>query len=411
MHPRRDPRLGLGSGPAVCGADGCQREVLPDHGVCAARTASIVSTIPVKLRAPDRNASTATSFAALNTAGAVPPVLPAARARRTAGNASSSRGSKVHVCALVQSHAGDASGTRSGHVSPRAIGSRMSGGLAWASVDPSTNSTIEWTTDWGCTITVIRSIGMSKSRCASITSRPLFTRVAELIVMTGPIAHVGCAIACSGVTSTSSARVRPRNGPPLAVSTSRRTSSARPPTRHWASAECSESTGTICPGAAVAVTRGPPMIRDSLLARARLCPARSAASVGSKPTAPVIPLRTTSHERPASSVAASGPARTSGSRPAGRNAASSASSAGAAAASAMATTGTSKAIACSASRETFPPPAASPTTRNRPGLRTMTSRAWVPIEPVLPRRMTSLRAVMAPLSPIRAIRAAMSCRC
>ena len=124
----------------------------------------------------------------------------------------------------------------------------MSGGLAWASVDPSTNSTIEWITDCGCTITVIRSIGMSNSRCASITSRPLLTRVAELIVMTGPIAQVGCAMACSGVTSASSARVRPRNGPPLAVSTSRRTSSARPPTRHWASAECSESTGTIWPG-------------------------------------------------------------------------------------------------------------------------------------------------------------------
>ena len=45
-------------------------------------------------------------------------------------------------------------------------------------------------------------------------------------------------------------RVRPRNGPPLAVSTSRRTSSARPPRRHCASALCSESTGTIWPGLA-----------------------------------------------------------------------------------------------------------------------------------------------------------------
>ena len=63
-----------------------------------------------------------------------------------------------------------------------------------------------------------------------MTSRPLLTRVAELIVTTGPMSHVGWASACSGVTSASSARVRPRNGPPLAVSTSRRTSSgaARP---------------------------------------------------------------------------------------------------------------------------------------------------------------------------------------
>ena len=40
---------------------------------------------------------------------------------------------------------------------PSAIGSRMSGGLAWASVEPSTNSTIEWTTDCGCTTTSMRS--------------------------------------------------------------------------------------------------------------------------------------------------------------------------------------------------------------------------------------------------------------
>ena len=61
-----------------------------------------------------------------------------------------------------------------------------------------------------------------------MTSRPLFTRVAQFTVTTGPIAQVGCASACSGVTSASSARDLPRNGPPDAVSTSRRTSSRRP---------------------------------------------------------------------------------------------------------------------------------------------------------------------------------------
>ena len=76
----------------------------------------------------------------------------------------------------------------------------MSGGLAWASVDPSTKVTIEWMTDCGCTTTSIRSYGMSNSRCASITSRPLLTRVAELMVTTGPIAQVGCASASAAVT-------------------------------------------------------------------------------------------------------------------------------------------------------------------------------------------------------------------
>ena len=67
----------------------------------------------------------------------------------TAGKAASSSGSKVHVCAAVQSMAGAAPGTRSGQPRASAIGMRMSGGLAWAIVDPSVNSTIEWMTDCG----------------------------------------------------------------------------------------------------------------------------------------------------------------------------------------------------------------------------------------------------------------------
>ena len=67
----------------------------------------------------------------------------------------------------------------------------MVGGLAWRIVEPSTNSTIEWTSLVGWTTTSMRSKGMSKSRWASITSSPLLTRVAELIVITGPIDQVG----------------------------------------------------------------------------------------------------------------------------------------------------------------------------------------------------------------------------
>ncbi len=173
-------------------------------------------------------------------------------------------------------------------------------GPSWAMVDPSWNSTIEWTCCWGWTTTSIRSKGMPKSRWASITSRPLLTRVAELVVMTRPIEKFGCARACSGVTSPSSARERPRKGPPLAVTTRRRTSSARPPRRLWAMALCSESTGTIWPGAAARVTRAPPTMSDSLFARARVEPAASAARVGRSPIEPVMPLRTTSAPEPAS---------------------------------------------------------------------------------------------------------------
>jgi hypothetical protein len=37
------------------------------------------------------------------------------------------------------------------------MGSRMSGGLAWAMVAPSTKVTMEWTIDCGCTTTSMRS--------------------------------------------------------------------------------------------------------------------------------------------------------------------------------------------------------------------------------------------------------------
>ena len=79
---------------------------------------------------------------------------------------------------------------------------------------------------------------------ASITSRPLFIRVAESIVIFGPICQTGCASASFTDAFASSACVHPRNGPPEPVSTTRLTSPRRSPRRHWASAACSESTGT-----------------------------------------------------------------------------------------------------------------------------------------------------------------------
>ena len=98
-------------------------------------------------------------------------------------------------------------------------------------------------------------------------------------------------------------------------STSRSTSSARPPRRHWAIAECSESTATSCPGAAAASTSAPPATRDSLLAKASRAPVASARSVGSSPREPVMPLSTMSAGVPSiRSFTASGPARMRGIR-------------------------------------------------------------------------------------------------
>ncbi len=187
-------------------------------------------------------------------------------------------------------------------------------------------------------------------------------------MITGPIDQVGWFSACSGVTASSSSRVRPRNGPPLAVSTKRRTSGAVPPRRHWASALCSLSTGTIWPGFARSTTRGPPMISDSLLASANVLPASRAARVGRSPTAPVIPLRTTSHSIAAASVEACSPTPSY----AGRNS-----------------------ETCCPNASGFDPPAVRPTTRNRSGLARTRSSACVPIDPVEP-RMTMSRAVTGP---------------
>ena len=89
---------------------------------------------------------------------------------------------------------------------------------------------------------------MPNNRCVSISSRPLLTRDAEFSVFIGPIDQVGMGAGLGGVTVSRSAALQPRNGPPEAVSTKRATSSGPPERRHCASAECSESTGTIWPG-------------------------------------------------------------------------------------------------------------------------------------------------------------------
>ena len=149
---------------------------------------------------------------------------------------------------LVQSTGSAALGTRSGQANPKARGIIIVGGLACTMVDPSMNSTIECTTLLGCTTTSMRSMGMPKRRFASITSSPLLTKVAELMVITGPIDQVGWLRASATLTWASSSFDLPLKGPPLAVRMRRRTSAAEPPRKHCATALCSESTAMICPG-------------------------------------------------------------------------------------------------------------------------------------------------------------------
>ncbi len=114
-----------------------------------------------------------------------------------------------------------------------------------ARIDPSTYSTSECTVDCGCTVTRTLSGGTSKSRQASMISSPLFSMVAESIVIRRPITHVGCFKACSGVMPAKSASGVFRNGPPEAVSQIVFTSACAPTRMHWCTALCSLSMGRI----------------------------------------------------------------------------------------------------------------------------------------------------------------------
>src|SRR4051794_23465598 len=270
------------------------------------------------------------------------------------------------------------------------MGTRMSGWPRWASDAPSHSVTSPWTIDCGCTTTSMRSYGVPNRWWASITSSPLFMSVAESIVIFPPMAHVGWRSASLTPTSSSSARARPRNGPPEAVITSRSTAPGASPPMSWCRAECSESTGMSCAPVASAsgITRAPPTTSDSLLASATSMPSVSATTVGPRPAEPTIALSTRSAPDSATSrTSPSGPASTSPSVHA-----SAARAAASPSPSAMRSTPCWAARPTSASCERS---AESPTSSNSSPARATTSSACRPIEPVAPRiRRRRIRASM-----------------
>src|SRR4051794_12385735 len=254
----------------------------------------------------------------------------------------------------------------------------MSGWPRWASDAPSHRCTSAWTIACGWTTTSIRSYGTPNKWCASISSRPLFISVDESIVILPPIAHVGCLSASSTVTLSSCSRERPRNGPPLAVSTSLATVPGASPAISWCSAECSESTGITCPPVASesCITSSPPTTRDSLLASARSMPSPSVATVGPSPAEPTSAFKTRSApESTTSCTSPSGPASTAPDH--------SSRARSAASASVSATRSTANSRACAISCSQFPC-ALSPTSSSSSECATISS-AWVPMDPVEPR--------------------------
>ena len=96
-----------------------------------------------------------------------------------------------------------------------------------------------WTTIW------IFSGGRPNSQTASISSRPLFIRVAESMVIFAPMFQLGCFRASALVLPRSSSVFVPKKGPPDAVSRILvRLLALSLSCKHWKMAECSLSTGS-----------------------------------------------------------------------------------------------------------------------------------------------------------------------
>src|SRR5688572_8731937 len=256
---------------------------------------------------------------------------------------------------------------------------------SWASHEPSRNSTSECTIDCGWTTTSIRSGGSANKWLASISSRPLFMSVAESTLILAPIAQVGWRSASSGRMWSQVSRGRSRNGPPEAVSTSRRTSSRRPPRSAWWRATCSLSIGRMRVPRALAsrVSSRPAATSDSLLASARSLPASSAACTGRRPAAPTIAA--TTRPAPGWVAASSRPVSPTASRTPGG---SSPRTAAAAPASTSATRSGWNSRAWATSASGCRPKAASATMRSLSGWWRTTSSALAPIEPVEPSSAT-----------------------
>ena len=142
--------------------------------------------------------------------------------------------------------------------------------------------------------------------------------VAESTVIFGPMLQVGCASASDGVTSSSSARLRPRNGPPEAVSTSESTvsgSAARRGAGTRPSARSRPGAGALLPASRRPAARSPAATRLSLFASARSTPRSRAQSVAGRPAKPTTALSTTSGSARSSSSVRSPPTWVSGARP------------------------------------------------------------------------------------------------
>ena len=240
---------------------------------------------------PARNADTASSSAAFSAHGARPPASPAARASARQRNVAASAASNVSAEAR-------------GQIEPLGRGQPRAVGIGERVGDRHPHVRQAEVGEQGSVATGARARGRStadgrrprcartatpNSKCASMTSRPLFISVAESIVIRAPMSHVGWRSASAGRDLGELGARAPAERP--AARRSARATRPRRPIRRassWCSAECSESTGSSAapPRRAASSTSGPPATRLSLLASATSMPASSAARVASSPATP-----------------------------------------------------------------------------------------------------------------------------
>ncbi len=142
-----------------------------------------------------------------------------------------------------------------------------------------------------------------------MSSRPLFIKVAESMVILAPMDQLGCFSASDGVARAASSRLLARNGPPEAVSVTFSTALAGAAESAWKMALCSLSMGSssVPHRAASSMKKRPAATRHSLLASATRRPCPNAATVGASPATPTMALTTMSVSRAAASKTAPGP--------------------------------------------------------------------------------------------------------
>ena len=256
---------------------------------------------------PARKAATATSLAALSTAGAAPPARKARRASAERREALAGRAPRSRAAdrGEVQPRRGPAHAARA---SPRRRRSACAcrAGPAGPASSRRVNSTRLCTIDCGWTRTSIRVLGRCRTGSAPRSSRgPCSSWWRDRPRSWRPSTSWGGATACSGVAARHLVERRGAERPAGGGEDQPLDARARPrraaPGR-WRSARNRPAAARRRCSRPRACSSAPAQTRLSLLASATIAPRRTAASAGARPAAPTMAAITQSAARAAAST-------------------------------------------------------------------------------------------------------------